>query len=130
MGQIDGLKRLTTANKIWSSDGPYSDKKSGKVDAIPTDPYPQDTVGKYRTKGLREVARTAPYFHSGEFKTLREVVEFYNKGGGESGFPGEKDPLLAPLNLSDSEIDDLVAFLETLNGAPLPAELLEDTSKK
>src|SRR5690606_33170207 len=39
MGQIDGLKRLTTANKIWSSDGPYSDKKSGKVDAIPTDPY-------------------------------------------------------------------------------------------
>lgn len=125
LGHLDGMKRVTTATKIWSSDGPYSDAKSGRVDAIPTAPYPEEETGKYRTKGLRSVALTGPWMHSGSFKTLREVVELYNEGGAESGFPGVKSELVKPLNLSESEIDDLVAFLETLNGAPLPATLLE-----
>ena len=45
-------------------------------------------------------------------KTLREVVEFYNKGGSPED-PG-LDPDLKPLNLSEREVDHLVAFLEAL----------------
>ena len=67
--------------------------------------------GRFRTPSLLEVARTAPYMHGGVFDSLREVVEFYNAGGGSSS---NKDAALRPLGLTDTEIADLVAFLESL----------------
>ena len=62
--------------------------------------------------------------HDGMYKTLREVVVHYNKGGihelgGES--IGTIDSKIKVLNLTDQEIDDLVAFLETLTGQVDPA---------
>jgi cytochrome c peroxidase len=55
---------------------------------------------------------TAPYFHDGSMQTLWDVMDHYNKGD------GIKDPWLdkdiQPLALSESEIDDLVAFLASL----------------
>ena len=73
--------------------------------------------GKFRTPSLLEVARTAPYMHGGVFDSLGEVVEFYNAGGGSSP---NKAPALRPLGLTDTEIADLVAFLESL-GSPAEA---------
>jgi cytochrome c peroxidase len=73
---------------------------------------------------------TAPYMHTGQLKDLKEVVRFYNDGGDKSGFVGTKDKLIKPLNLTPQEEDDLVAFLETLTGQPLPEELLRDTSAR
>lgn len=68
---------------------------------------------KYRTPTLRNVALTAPYMHNGAFSSLREVVEFYNRGGE----PNENlDPLIRPLGLSVQEIDALVEFLASLTG--------------
>jgi cytochrome c peroxidase len=68
---------------------------------------------KYRTPGLRNVALTAPYMHNGSLGTLHEVVEFYNGGG----VPNElQDPRIRPLGLSEREVDELVAFLESLTG--------------
>ncbi|MED0670951.1 cytochrome-c peroxidase [Aneurinibacillus aneurinilyticus] len=69
--------------------------------------------GKFRTPALRGIAHTAPYMHDGSIKTLREVIEYYNKGGGAHP---NKDPLMQPINLNDQEIDALVAFLEALSG--------------
>lgn len=69
---------------------------------------------KYRTPSLRNVALTAPYMHHGGLATLREVVEFYNRGG----VPNENlDSLIQPLNLGTDDIDSLVAFLESLSGS-------------
>ena len=69
---------------------------------------------KYRTPTLRNVALTAPYMHDGSLHTLREVVEFYNQGG----VPNEVlSPLIRPLGLTNEEIDDVVAFLESLTGS-------------
>ena len=73
-------------------------------------------VGKFITPTLRELKQTGPYMHNGMFKTLREVVDFYNRGGGTDP---NKDPLLKPLRLSKKERGDLVAFLEALSGDPL-----------
>lgn len=73
--------------------------------------------GKFRTPGLREVARTAPYMHNGRFETLEEVVRFYNRGGGPEQTAG-----LKPLNLSDEEIAQLVAFLMSLSSEPVEIE--------
>ncbi|MDW8481504.1 MAG: cytochrome c peroxidase [Meiothermus sp.] len=70
-----------------------------------------EDVGKFKTPTLRNVALTAPYMHDGSRKTLREVVEHYNRGG-EPNL--NADPLIRPLGLSEREVDDLVAFLESL----------------
>jgi cytochrome c peroxidase len=84
--------------------------------------------GAFRTKGLRSVAQTAPFLHTGHLATLKEVVAFYNEGGDASGFAGTKDRRMRPLNLTPGEIDDIVAFLEALTGDPIAPALLEDTS--
>jgi cytochrome c peroxidase len=55
------------------------------------------------TPQLRDVKNTAPYMHNGVFKTLKQVVEFYNNTS-----------LLSPMNLTPTEVDDLVAYLESL----------------
>ncbi len=66
-----------------------------------------------RTPTLREVNATAPYMHDGQLATLKDVVEFYNNGGG----PREtRDSRLKPLQLTNEEQGSLVAFLETLSG--------------
>lgn len=73
--------------------------------------------GAFRTPGLRGVTHTGPYMHDGSLATLKDVVDFYNKGGGEDA---NKSNLIQPLNLTDEEVNQLVAFLETLGGeAPI-----------
>ena len=78
-------------------------------------------LGKFRTAPLRYTLYTAPYMHNGAFFTLEEVVDFYDRGGGEEPF-GTKTDKLKPLNLSDAEKADLVAFLESFSGSELIVE--------
>lgn len=73
---------------------------------------PKDTW-KFRTPTLRNVALTAPYMHNGKFLLLRDVIEFYNRGGVKNDL---LSPLIRPLNLTEEEMDALVAFLKTLTG--------------
>ncbi len=69
---------------------------------------------KFRTPQLRNVALTSPYMHDGSMQTLREVMEFYNQGG----IPNEiLSPLIKPLGLTNEEMDDVVAFMESLTGS-------------
>jgi cytochrome c peroxidase len=77
-----------------------------------------DDRWRYRTPTLRNVALTAPYMHDGSLPTLRAVLLFYNRGG----VPNEVlDPLIEPLGLSDAEVDDLLAFLQSLTGSNVDA---------
>lgn len=66
--------------------------------------------GAFKTPGLRNVELTAPYFHNGGQLTLRQVVEFYNRGG---DFRSSTN-ILPPLNLTEEQKEDLVAFLRGL----------------
>ena len=72
--------------------------------------------GKFRTASLRELKYTAPYMHNGLFKTLPEVIDFYDRGGGKHP---NKSTLMKPLQLAKAEKADLLAFLESLSGDPL-----------
>jgi len=72
-------------------------------------------LGKFKVPGLRNVALTAPYMHNGMFKTLEEVIEFYDSPN--QFVPGafNRDSLLnTPLNLTPEEKSDLKIFLEAL----------------
>jgi len=69
---------------------------------------------KFKTPQLRMLAVTGPYMHNGALRTLEEVVEFYDQGGGpDLSGTGTKHPAIVPLGLTESEKTDLVAFLRT-----------------
>jgi cytochrome c peroxidase len=83
------------------------------------DPQFPDFMGAFKTPTLRNVARTAPYMHDGQFATLAQVVQFYKTLPGKP-IVGHRELVL---HLLDSAVDtnDLVAFLATLTG-PLPED--------
>ncbi|MFQ5629870.1 MAG: cytochrome-c peroxidase, partial [bacterium] len=88
----------------------------------------KEDMGKFRTPTLRYLLYTTPYMHNGIFFTLEEVIDFYDQGGGEDQIEklfghSTKSDLLKPLNLTDGEKEELVAFLESLSGE----EILIDT---
>ncbi|MFN8252231.1 MAG: cytochrome c peroxidase [Ferruginibacter sp.] len=71
--------------------------------------------GKFKIPGLRNIAVTAPYMHNGMFKTLEEVVDYYNNPAQFVKDGINTDALLQkPLGLTEREKKDLVAFLKTL----------------
>lgn len=75
--------------------------------------------GAFKTPGLRNIAEQAPYMHDGSERTLRQVMDLYNRGGVKNQW---LSPLIQPLNLDDREIDDLVAFMHALTGTVTNAE--------
>lgn len=66
----------------------------------------------FKTPSLRNVGITYPYMHDGQFQTLDEVLDFYNKGG---EMVPRKSELIKPLGLNKVELAQLKAFLLTLN---------------
>lgn len=73
-----------------------------------------EAIGSFKTPTLRNVAETAPYMRDGRLKTLREVLEHYNKMETHSGV-GFREETLKPLNLSEHEIAALEDFLRSLS---------------
>jgi cytochrome c peroxidase len=125
-GRFDDLPKVLTGT--FNGASRYSDDPAAGMMKL-AGLAPSDTdKGRFRTKSLRNVAMTAPYFHNGSMKTLQDVVHFYNHAGSASGFSGQKDPTIVSLNLTSMEEADLVEFLKSLTGDPIPAALRMDTS--
>ena len=83
-----------------------------------------DDLGSFKTPTLRNIALTAPYMHDGSIATLRDVVVHYNNGWVTNAGDPLNDFLsggIRPLNLSDTQIDDLVAFMEALTSPEVAA---------
>ena len=73
--------------------------------------------GAFKIPSLRNVALTAPYFHNGDARTLREVVELYSRGGNVAPINDLDGTVIEPLGipaLTSDEIDAIVAFMEAL----------------
>jgi len=79
----------------------------------------REDIGAFKTEQLRNVALTAPYMHDGSLKTLWDVMDHYNKGGETNAY---LDGGIEPLNLSEREIDDVVAFLFSLTDLRFSAQ--------
>ncbi len=76
-------------------------------------------IGSFRTSILLNIAITPPYMHDGSLPTLWDVMDHYNKGGEANPF---LDGGVEPLALTETEIDQVVAFLFSLTDRRLDAE--------
>jgi cytochrome c peroxidase len=72
-------------------------------------------IASFKTPDIRNVLVTAPYFHDGSQETLWDVIDHYNKGDGLQNPYLDED--IQPLALTESQIDDLVAFMASLTSA-------------
>lgn len=93
-----------------------SDKRTSELGRLAVTKSMED-IGSFKTPTLRNVAVTAPYMHDGALKTLRDVVVHYNNGGVNKKGDPVNDFLsggIRPLNLTEAQVDDLTAFLESL----------------
>jgi cytochrome c peroxidase len=147
IGYRDGLRKLQASkfrrDGVWSDDEECQRKFTMHGDISYVTEHPDECDGRvgyyairlfedaatalrgqWKTPGLRDVAETGPYMHNGQYDTLREVVEHYNRGGVstiEGELIGTLDTKIAPLLLTEQEITDLVAFLESLTSTLDPA---------
>ena len=135
--QIRGFRLFTDENKgncaVCHQAPNFTDNGFHNL-GLPSYGAPEPDVGRYaikpiavlkgafKTPTLREVARTAPYFHDGSAKSLMEVVEHYNKGG-----VVRKDisPEMRELGLSQQEMQDIVAFMQALTSPQINLALPE-----
>ena len=107
-----------------------TDKKSSELGRFAvTDELTQ--IGAFKTPTLRNIELTAPYMHDGSLKTLKEVVNHYNNGGVAS-VDDQVNPFLSggirPLDLTDEQIDDLVAFMQALTSPVIANATVEETA--
>lgn len=131
MGRTPGINQVL-ANSLNGASIFSDDPDFGAEFLARYSPFPDEALtncngfqgcGAFKTSPLRSVALTGPYMHTGGLETLWDVVEFYSEGGGTDRYTGEKDPKIRPLHLSDQEIGDLVEFLRSITGEPIPAAL-------
>jgi cytochrome c peroxidase len=76
-------------------------------------------IGAFKTQQIRNIGITGPYMHDGSMQTLWDVMDHYNKGGETNAY---LDGGIEPLNLSEREIDQVVAFLFTLTDVRFSAD--------
>ncbi len=122
-GRREGL-RLLAADR-FRADSAFSDAPRGlRAQELAFLAATDDDWGRFKTPSLRNVTRTAPYMHTGQFGSLHEVLRFYStlEGAAPRGHHGET--VLKPLHLTEDELKALEAFLQTLEGSLPPDELL------
>lgn len=119
----------------WPTKNPISDKDPGRTGGRlkeQVDIYRQS----FKTPGIRNIQKTAPYMHNGGMKTLDAVMDFYNKGGGNGiGLHFSYQTLSSDkLNLTKKEITQIIAFLNSLtdcnrfNNKPLKLPKFSDSN--
>jgi cytochrome c peroxidase len=100
---------------LGTPDGKDYQKLSPDIGRFGVHPV-KEMKNAFRTGTLKNIAKTAPYMHNGVFSTLKEVIDFYNDGGGIGhGLIVENQTLSSDsLHLSELEKQELIAFLEGL----------------
>jgi cytochrome c peroxidase len=126
-GRISGVDALRA--DPFNTAGAYSDAPAGtrarQLAFLRTDHL---EPGQFKSPTLRNVALTAPYMHGGHLATLEDVVRFYTRLPG-TPLVGHRDHSLIPFAAGEDEIRQLVAFLNTLTGAPLDPSLTRAPSQ-
>ena len=112
-GRYDGIPLLL--KNPFNSQSVYADNdqknKTNKLDYV----YRNIAFkNQFKTPSLRNIILTYPYMHTGELKTLSDVLNFYNNVSKRMDADEHKEILLASINLSSKEQQEIIAFLKTL----------------
>ena len=119
-GRYNGVKQLLSSE--FNCRSQYNDAKDDKCEELKyTSSDAHETMASFKTPGLRNVSKTAPYMHDGQFNDLASVLAHY--ANPDKLILGKKD--LLPTTLSKQNQSDLVAFLKALDSKlrPLPVWL-------
>jgi cytochrome c peroxidase len=114
-GAIEGIA-AAIADPL-NSKGPMSDGYDGRLPDAPG----AELEGAFRTPTLRCVSTHPSFMHTGQYRTIDDVIAFFDRGGHTSGYPGTSE--IHALNLADRERADLVAFMKALDGPGPDASL-------
>ena len=122
LGRFGGVKRLKDDEFTCLSS--YSGiKKDACLEMKYLKTSGPELVGAFKTPSLRNIEKTSPYMHAGQFATLEEVLDHYNKPKppfyDREQHPNRPHFDIMPLQLSDEEKAQIIAFLKTLT-SPLP----------
>ena len=111
-GRHEGIKKLLSSR--YNLLGPYNDDPS-RASAVGTRHVALEhrNFGEFKTPSLRKLSMTAPYMHNGRLATLRDVVQHYSEISPDR-LHSDGERILKALHLNAQEIEDLVAFLESL----------------
>lgn len=110
--QVTAVSAMLTDDNFHSTgigwaDGKYADDGRFEVTGAETD------KGLFKTPTLRNVALRPYFMHDGSLRSLREVIDYYNRGGNHGA--ANLDGRIQPLSLSQTEIQQILAFLDTLS---------------
>lgn len=110
VGASDVLGELSHTRRLFPGAPPATFEGTAVTQGFGVD-------GAFKIPSLRNVALTAPYFHNGDARTLRQVMELYGRGGNVAPILARAGNTIEPLgvpNLTNDEMEALVAFLESL----------------
>ena len=118
LGRFEGISQLH--KDPFNGHSRFSDRAnstSGKKQHNKLDYVYQNVEfrGQFKTPSLRNVAKSYPYMHTGEFKTLNDVMDYYNTISRRNNPDEHQEVLLKSLKLSKQEMSDLVEFLKSLS---------------
>ena len=116
MGRFEGVREARV--DPFNCRGAFSDAEPGQCAELRFARDDNELAGAHKTPGLRGVARTAPYMHTGQFSSLAEVLRHYNEA--PVAMLGHNEA--KPLRLSRRELRQLEAFLGSLAGPPATAQ--------
>jgi len=115
-GRYKGVNKLKKSK--FNCLGEYNDAKEKNCDELKyLVTHREETYGAFKTPSLRNVSKTAPYMHAGQYKTLTDVLKHY--ADPPSTKVGMSD--LLPVELDDNDLAQLEAFLHTLD-SPINAD--------
>ncbi|HVS20011.1 MAG TPA: cytochrome c peroxidase, partial [Planctomycetota bacterium] len=122
-GRFGGLERLL-ADPFNSASAHSDDREGEKARALASLIVGPQSWGEFKTPSLRNVARTAPYMHQGQFATLEDVLHYYSTLEGMLPAGHHAESILLPLDLDEGERADLLAFLHSLTDEGVDPSLL------
>lgn len=125
-GRYEGIKRVKASpfNRLSK----HGDDDGASAFAVRHVELLHRNYGEFKTPSLRNLRHTAPYMHDGSKATLAEVIRHYSELDMDR-LHSDGEAILRPLRLSDAEIDDLAAFLNTLSTDSLAGpEIVEKRS--
>ena len=120
-GRYDGIKQLL--ENPFNGGGIYSDNPEVSKRTLDLLEPTQQHKGRFKTPTLRNIALTAPYFHTGGYPTILSILRFNGSEIPTTEYVGMRDDTRLPLSLNEQEVNDLEQFLLTLTGE-LPPEYL------